>query len=87
MRKQISIKDYRLMNTLGVNLKRIREHRGLTQQEVADSLDVNRVSIARIESGKRLPGLQFVVSVAKLLKCSVDDLTSEPAVAASTRSA
>ena len=87
MRKQISIEDHRLMNTLGANLKRIREHRGLTQQEVADSLEVNRVSIARIESGKRLPGLQLVVSVAKLLKCSVDDLTSEPAVAASTRSA
>jgi len=40
------------------DLKRIREQRGLTQQQLADTLRTTRVSIARYEAGmRRIPGM------------------------------
>ncbi|MCE9537084.1 MAG: helix-turn-helix domain-containing protein, partial [Nitrospirae bacterium] len=44
------------------DLKRVREQLGLTQQQLADSLQTTRVSVARYESGmRRIPGMVQVV--------------------------
>ena len=41
-----------------VDLKRVREHLGLTQQQLADALHTTRVSVARYEVGmRRIPGM------------------------------
>jgi repressor LexA len=41
-----------------MELKRIREQRGLTQQQLADALRTTRVSVARYEAGmRRIPGM------------------------------
>lgn len=41
-----------------VDLKRIREQLGLTQQQLADALHTTRVSVARYEAGmRRIPGM------------------------------
>jgi repressor LexA len=40
------------------DLKRVREHLGLTQQQLADALQTTRVSVARYEAGmRRIPGM------------------------------
>jgi repressor LexA len=40
------------------DLKRVREHLGLTQQQLADALHTTRVSVARYEAGmRRIPGM------------------------------
>jgi len=45
-----------------LDLKRIREELGLTQQQLADALHTTRVSIARYEAGmRRIPGIVPVV--------------------------
>lgn len=38
----------------GVMLKGIREEKGLSQQEVADKLGINRTSLSKIENGKQV---------------------------------
>lgn len=44
------------------DLKRIREGLGLTQQQLADALHTNRVTVARYEAGmRRIPGIVPVV--------------------------
>ena len=41
-----------------VDLKRLREQLGLTQQQLADALQTTRVSVARYEAGmRRIPGM------------------------------
>ncbi|TKB91778.1 MAG: repressor LexA [Nitrospira sp.] len=41
-----------------MELKRVREQLGLTQQQLADALQTTRVSVARYESGmRRIPGM------------------------------
>src|SRR5262249_8427103 len=45
-----------------LDLKRIREGLGLTQQQLADALQTTRVTVARYESGmRRIPGMVLVV--------------------------
>lgn len=40
----------------GTELQQLREHRQLTQRDLATLLDVNHTSIARWESGQDIPG-------------------------------
>ena len=53
-----------------IELKRIREQLGLTQQQLADALRTTRVSVARYESGmRRIPGM-VKVAIEQLSRSS-----------------
>ncbi|HSQ52608.1 MAG TPA: helix-turn-helix domain-containing protein, partial [Nitrospiraceae bacterium] len=55
-----------------VDLKRLREQLGLTQQQLADRLRTTRVSVARYEAGmRRIPGM---------VKVAIDQLVRLPEV-------
>jgi putative transcriptional regulator len=51
-----------------------RKRKGLTQQQLADALGVNRVSIARIEAGTQSPSMSLALRIARELHASVDVL-------------
>jgi putative transcriptional regulator len=51
-----------------------RKRRKLTQQQLADTLGINRVSLARIEAGTRQPSMALALSIARELRTSVDAL-------------
>ena len=55
-------------------LKRLRERRGLTQEELAQRVGVHRVTIARMEVNALRPGIDLVEALAKALKVKVTDL-------------
>lgn len=61
-------------NTVGKSLKRIRESREMEQQEVAKAVGVNKSSICRYEKGEKIPSLRVAISLAKVLRCSMDEL-------------
>lgn len=48
-----NVKELMEMDTIGMNLKAIREHLGFTQQQLADKLGFKQSSISGIESGNR----------------------------------
>ncbi|MGD8862505.1 MAG: XRE family transcriptional regulator [Myxococcales bacterium] len=63
---------------LGPNLRRLRKARGLTQQELAGLASVPRATLASMERDGANPGLEGVVTVARALDVSLDELVSPP---------
>jgi transcriptional regulator with XRE-family HTH domain len=59
---------------LAENIRRIRERRGLTQQELSDLSGVPRPTIANLESGAANPTLSVLLRVADSLSATVEDL-------------
>lgn len=56
---------------LAVMLARMREHRGLTQRQLADIAGVRQPQIARIESGAYFPNLDTLWKLADALDATV----------------
>ncbi len=56
------------------NLKKFREEKGLTQEELAQFVGVNQSMIAHIENGLRIPSLAVSLELAEALNTTVDEL-------------
>ena len=52
-------------------IKKIRKEKGLSQQEVADKLSMNRVQYNRIETGKSDPTMNIIQRIAAVLDINV----------------
>ncbi|EAH4438879.1 helix-turn-helix domain-containing protein [Listeria innocua] len=55
-------------------VKIIREKKGVTQNELAHSLDVSRQTIHAIEKGKYNPSLELSLKIAKLFDLPVEEI-------------
>lgn len=62
---------------IGIRLRKLRKYIGLTQEQVAEILNVGRDAIIRIEKGDRKIDLQELMNFSKLYNISLDELTSE----------
>ncbi|NKY50181.1 helix-turn-helix domain-containing protein [Nocardia vermiculata] len=60
-----------LQRTLGENVRRIRQARGLSQEAFADALGVHRTYMGTLERGQRNMSLRAVERLAGLL--GIDD--------------
>jgi putative transcriptional regulator len=60
------------------NLQELRKAAGLTQQELSESAEVSRKSINAIENGIYVPSTVLALKIAKILKCSIEDLFQLP---------
>lgn len=56
-----------MANTFSDSLKSLRKAQGLSQQQLASKLFVDRSTVARWESGARLPDAQLMVRIAATL--------------------
>lgn len=59
---------------LGVNIKRFRTAKGLTQEEMAVKLNVVRQTVSKWEKGLSVPDAQILIQIAQLLEVSVNQL-------------
>ena len=55
-------------------LKVLRKERSLTQEQLANELNVSRQAISNWENNKNLPDLEMVVTIAQLFDLSLDEL-------------
>jgi transcriptional regulator with XRE-family HTH domain len=55
-------------------IKEWRLHRGLTQEELADKLGMDKGYLSKIENGRRRYDQPFLEAAAKALECDVTDL-------------
>ncbi len=60
------------MNTVSENLKRIRQERNLTQQQMADRLAVTQQTVSNWESGKTMPSPHVLQEAADKLNVDVN---------------
>ena len=56
------------------NLKACRERAALTQQELAEIINVDRSAISKWETGEFLPRTDKLPAIAKALNCTIDEL-------------
>lgn len=56
------------------NIRRLRKESGLTQQQVADKVNVSRSAYSQYEMGLKQPTIDTLVKIADLYKCSLDYL-------------
>lgn len=72
-----------LSKAVGALIARARSEAGMTQEDVADALEVGAETVSRIERGAVPPTLARLFEFASLFDCRVDELLLE----ASDRSA
>ncbi len=65
------------MMALGDNIRKLREERGMTQQQMADKLYVSRQTVCRWENGSRCPDLITAKKIATEFGVSLDVLISD----------
>lgn len=59
---------------LSKTLRKLRENSGLTQQQVADAINVERSTYAYYECGKTTPDIDTVIQLAKIFNVSYVDI-------------
>lgn len=58
-------------------LKLIRKNRGLTQEELAEKLDVSRQSIAKWENGLSFPEIYHLINLTNIFNITIDNLVKD----------
>lgn len=64
------------MKHIGDTVKKIREEKGLTQQQIADLIHMHRSNYSRIESGERDLSIEALNKIAKFFGMTLDQLVN-----------
>lgn len=57
-------------------IKRYRLENGLTQEEMAERLNISQGAVNQYENGKRIPSVKVIPAIIKMTGCSLDDILS-----------
>lgn len=66
--------EAKLLNSFGKRISEVRKSRGVTQNELADRVNMSVVTIAYIETGKRWVRLSTLDKIATALKVNISEL-------------
>ena len=64
----------------GDKLIPLRKKRGLSQEELAEKLNVSRQSVSKWESNNTYPETEKIVQICNLFNCSMDDLINDKVI-------
>jgi putative transcriptional regulator len=56
------------------NIRELRKQKALSQQQLADSLDVSRQTINSLENGRYDPSLRLAFGIASYFNLSIEDI-------------
>lgn len=62
---------------IGRRIKAARERKGLTQEELAEEVDLSPMHVSVIERGVKLPKLETLINIANALDVSADVLLQD----------
>ena len=60
--------------TIGENIKRLRRSRGMTQEQLADILNISNAAVSKWERGDSFPDITLLFPIADYFGVSVDEL-------------
>ena len=66
------------VRAFGTHFRRLRESKGLSQQELADLSDVAKTTVQRIENAKLCATVDVLISVARALEIPLSELADMP---------
>lgn len=58
-------------------LQTLRKERKMSQEDLAEELDVSRQSVSKWESGTTYPEMDKLLALCKIFNCSLEDLTND----------
>ena len=64
----------RFIMELGAKIKELRQSRGMTQEQVAQKLNVSNQTVSKWETGAACPDLSLIVPIARLFGVTTDEL-------------
>jgi transcriptional regulator with XRE-family HTH domain len=70
-----AMQDWRAI--FGKNVRRVRQQRGLTQEEVAFATEIDLTYMGGIERGKRNPSLLVMARIAEALSSPLSKLLTD----------
>lgn len=62
------------MYNVGKNIQLLRRQKGLTQEKLAEMIDVSPHHLSAIERGDSLPRLETLIRIMKVLACSPNQI-------------
>ena len=62
------------MTSVGENIKNIRKKNNITQEELAEKLNVTRQAVSSWENGKTEPDIETLTNIAQIFDISIDEL-------------
>ena len=65
-----------MINMISSNIIRLRKINQLTQEELAEKINVSRQAIAKWESGETTPDLNSCIALSELFNVTMDDLVN-----------
>lgn len=69
--------ENRRLKTLGLNIKFARMRKELSQEQLAELVDVSRTAISFIETARQNPTILKVIDIAKALDVDIEELTKD----------
>ncbi len=70
-------KECSSMVAIGERIKESRKQKSLTQQELAEKLNVTRSAISNWEVGRNYPDLDLIIQISELFGITLDQLLKE----------
>ncbi len=67
------------MDVFGKNLQFYRKRKNLTQEQLAEQMDVSRQTISKWEAGATYPEMEKILQLCDLFSCSMDTLLRQEA--------
>lgn len=70
----MSVRINRSKLRLGKRIQNFRKEQQLTQEDLAEKLDISRTHMGHIEQGRKSPSLKLLEKIAKTLKVKTNQL-------------
>jgi transcriptional regulator with XRE-family HTH domain len=74
----MNVTDKQALHRIAVNLRRLRESKGLSMNALARAIDDYPATISRVEDEQHTPGIGVITRIADALGVTVNDLLEEP---------